>query len=140
MNKYSKYHKRDLGKRGEYSACMFLVKHGFSVLRRNYSNRIGEIDIIAEKSGVLHFIEVKSVSRETFGGHNCSDNSVPDFHSPEENIDNRKISKLERVASLYLAQNKLDNKQIQFDAITAVFLMGGGMTNPAIEYIPNINL
>ena len=51
---------------GENIAVRFLVKHNFSILERNYTKKWGEIDIIAEKSSKLYFIEVKSVTRETF--------------------------------------------------------------------------
>ena len=53
------------GEIGENIAVKFLMKHNFSIIERNYTKKWGEIDIIAEKSNKLYFIEVKSVSRET---------------------------------------------------------------------------
>jgi len=41
------------------------MKQGFSVIGRNYNKPWGEIDIIAQKSDLLCFVEVKTVSRET---------------------------------------------------------------------------
>lgn len=59
--------KRKIGDIGEELASMFLVKHGFEVIERNYRKKWGELDIIAAKDNLLHFIEVKTVdvSRET---------------------------------------------------------------------------
>ena len=50
------------GEIGENIAVKFLVKQGFSILNRNYTKKWGELDIVAEKAGKIHFIEVKSVS------------------------------------------------------------------------------
>lgn len=36
------------------------MKHGFSILERNVSNKYGEIDIIAKKRGIHYFFEVKA--------------------------------------------------------------------------------
>ncbi|MGE4511988.1 MAG: YraN family protein, partial [Sulfurimonadaceae bacterium] len=51
---------RAKGNEAETLACTFLFDAGFSVLERNFYSRFGEIDIIAFKEDVLHFIEVKS--------------------------------------------------------------------------------
>lgn len=44
---------------GEDKACNFLKKQGFEILKRNFHSKFGEIDIIAKKDEILHFIEVK---------------------------------------------------------------------------------
>ncbi|HAA2046827.1 TPA_asm: hypothetical protein GD813_03985 [Campylobacter jejuni] len=44
---------------GEDKACKFLKKQGFEILKRNFHSKFGEIDIIAKKDEILHFIEVK---------------------------------------------------------------------------------
>ena len=49
------------GDESESLATRFLEQEGFLILERNYfARKLGEIDIIAQKEGVLHFIEVKS--------------------------------------------------------------------------------
>lgn len=53
---------RSLGRAGESIACDFLVKKGFSVIRKNYTVRGGEIDIIAEDEKYIVFVEVKTRS------------------------------------------------------------------------------
>ncbi|MBX1885690.1 YraN family protein [Campylobacter peloridis] len=48
------------GKKGENDACEFLKSQGFEIIERNFHSKFGEIDIIAVKNNILHFIEVKS--------------------------------------------------------------------------------
>lgn len=66
-----------IGLIGEQIAQMFLVKHGFSVINRNFSSRFGEIDIIGIKGSRLYFFEIKTitVSHET-------ENSINDIVIP----------------------------------------------------------
>ncbi|NDJ27034.1 YraN family protein [Campylobacter sp. MIT 12-8780] len=45
---------------GEDKACAYLKKQGFVILQRNFHSKFGELDIIAKKDEILHFIEVKS--------------------------------------------------------------------------------
>ncbi len=51
---------RHKGAQAEDFACVFLRECGFEILERNFFARYGEIDIIALKDNVVHFIEVKS--------------------------------------------------------------------------------
>ena len=106
--------KQKVGRIGEDTACKFLVKHGFSVIEQNYLKKWGEIDIIAEKSNILHFVEVKTVSCENF--HNEINEK-----RPEENIHPRKVKRLSRVIQTYLLEKGNDEGEWQFD-IVAVFL------------------
>ncbi|MFC1625371.1 YraN family protein [Patescibacteria group bacterium] len=85
----------ELGKQGEKLCMKHFVKLGFKILEQNYWKKWGEIDIIAKKDNVLHFIEVKSVSYET-----DFDNFIP-----EENIHKFKKERLKRVINTYLAEN-----------------------------------
>jgi len=50
-----------IGHQNEASAVDFLITEGFQIIETNYyARKLGEIDIIALKDDVLHFIEVKS--------------------------------------------------------------------------------
>ena len=51
--------KQELGSFGEDVASAFLEKKGFTLIRRNFSCRLGEIDIIATEGEYLSFVEVK---------------------------------------------------------------------------------
>jgi len=53
--------RRDFGKKSEDIAIEYLEAIGFKIVDRNfYAKKLGEIDIIATKDNILHFIEVKS--------------------------------------------------------------------------------
>ncbi|MBQ6365076.1 MAG: YraN family protein [Oscillospiraceae bacterium] len=51
--------KRTAGSYGEDVAAAFLTRKGYTVLQRNFSCRLGEIDIIASDAAYLLFVEVK---------------------------------------------------------------------------------
>lgn len=105
----SQTQKQLIGNLGEDIACKFLMKHGYKILDRNYWKKWGEVDIVAEKNKVLHFIEVKSVSRVT-------------EYDPEENIHPRKRKRLSRAIQTYLLEKKVsDETEWQIDSL-AVFL------------------
>ncbi|MBX4181397.1 YraN family protein, partial [Candidatus Parcubacteria bacterium] len=59
--------KRKLGDIGENIACDFLKNRGYTIVERNYLRKWGEIDIVARKGEVIHFVEVKSVSGVSHG-------------------------------------------------------------------------
>ena len=90
--------KRKIGDVGENIVCKFLVKRGFEVIERNYSKKWGEIDIVARKAHKLHFIEVKSVTRENL------QNLRPetDNYRPEDNLHSWKLKRLSRIIQTYL--------------------------------------
>ena len=48
-------------------AVEWLVQHGFQLISRNWKSGRYEVDIIASREGVLHFIEVKSRHDDVFG-------------------------------------------------------------------------
>ena len=50
---------REIGNKYEDKSVETLIKEAYKILERNYQNRFGEIDIIAEKNKELVFIEVK---------------------------------------------------------------------------------
>ena len=99
------------GEIGEKVAQVFLMKHGFNVIERNYTQKWGEIDIVAKKQGKLHFIEVKSVSYETyrFRVKIFSDISRETYR-PEENMHPKKISKIQRTIQTYFLHRRVSHE------------------------------
>jgi putative endonuclease len=55
------------GKKGEELAAEFLIRNGYEILRRNFTFRRCEIDIIARKGDWLLFVEVKTRTSIEFG-------------------------------------------------------------------------
>ncbi|MDP2788676.1 MAG: YraN family protein [bacterium] len=107
-----------IGEIGENVAVKFLVKHGFSILDRNYTKKWGEIDVIAEKGSKLYFIEVKSVSRP--GLQDVARET--DDPRPEDNMHPWKLKRLSRTIQTYLlSKNVPDEREWQVDLLV-VFL------------------
>jgi putative endonuclease len=101
-----KTQKQKIGKIGEDCACIYLQNHGFSIIDRNYLRKWGELDIVAIKDKVLHFVEVKSVSRHL---NNVSGvTSRPnDSYRPEDNMHPWKLKRLGRAIQTYLLENEV---------------------------------
>lgn len=125
-------YKKKLGKTGENIATKFLIQNGFEIIIQNYQKRGGEIDIIAFKKGVIHFFEVKTVTRETY------DLNQNNFHKPEENVTLEKIRKIEKTANLFLTERGFTDECIQIDLLTVCFVKGS-KDDYLINYLPNIN-
>jgi putative endonuclease len=100
-----------IGELGEDIACKFLMKHGFSILERNYTKKWGEIDIIAQKEDKYYFIEVKSKSVKTLDG------VTHETNRPEDNMHYWKLKRLSRTVQTYLIHNRIGNTPWQFDLL-----------------------
>ena len=104
--------KRRIGNIGEDIACQYLERKGFVIIERNHLRTWGEIDIIAEKEGIVRFVEVKAVTRE----------NLPDVtreiegYRPEEQVHPAKLRKIARTAEMYM-NGKGDEREYQIDVI-----------------------
>lgn len=140
------YRNKEIGNKGEDLACQYLEQLGYEIIKRNHVDRVGEIDIIAYKDYVIHFVEVKSVSRETqndvihetFNNKNTSFKEKSHQYSPAEKVDRLKMRKIEKVAERFIFENGLEEEAYQFDLIM-VFIYDGGFRYK-IEVIENINI
>jgi putative endonuclease len=102
------------GALGEEIAATFLARKGFRIIEKNYRKPWGEIDIIAEKGGIVRFVEVKAFSGdlEKFSRESNS-------YRPEEQIHPAKLRKIVRTAQLYMAYGE-DDREYQIDAIGVI--------------------
>lgn len=87
------------------------MKHGFSILERNYTKKWGEIDIIAQKGNKRYFIEVKSKSVSNLNFVTYETNR------PEDNMHPWKMKRLRRVVETYLISKRLGSIDWQFDLL-----------------------
>ena len=134
--------KRKIGDQGEKVASRFLKRRGFKILKRNFLIKAGEIDIIAIKNNVIHFIEVKTVSRITQNSVSRETKSdvireTTDIFRPEDNVSSFKIQKIRRAIEVFISQNrslKFDNYQL--DVISVILETG---KKPKIEDIENVS-
>ena len=93
---------KNVGDSGEQFAAELLENAGFEIIQRNYLTKRGEIDIIAHKDGVLHFIEVKTRTTDCCG-------------TPAEAVTDIKKRRLRRAAEQYITGRRLSWRNISFD-------------------------
>ena len=62
------FYKKEIGNFGENEAVKFLKKKHYRIVKRNFSCKFGEIDIIARFKKELVFVEVKTRSSKAYGG------------------------------------------------------------------------
>jgi putative endonuclease len=106
------------GDKSEDLATEFLEQESFVILERNYfARKLGEIDIIAQKDEVLHFIEVKSGKSDSF--------------DPVYNVTPAKLRKVVNSAHYYMKVKQLD---LSF-SIDALIIRGD-----EVEFIENVTL
>lgn len=103
-----KTQKQKTGNIGEGLACRFLIERGFKIVEKNYRKKWGELDIVAEREGILHFVEVKAISN-------------PDYN-PEANLRLWKKQRLSRAIRTYLAERKIPDEQDFLIDIIAIYL------------------
>lgn len=97
----------DTGKAGEKLAAAWLAENGYTILQRNWRYSHYEIDLIATKNKLLHFVEVKYRS-SNWGGY------------PEDAVNKKKIKDLLRAIDQYLFMNQQhDNFHLDILSITA---------------------
>lgn len=95
---------RERGNLGEEIAREYLREKGFKILESQFFARVGEIDIVAERAGRLHFVEVKTRSSELFG-------------TPEEAMTARKLERVLKAVGIYLDKNKITHENYQVDLV-----------------------
>jgi Holliday junction resolvase-like predicted endonuclease len=112
-----------IGQWGEQTAAVYLLERGYEIVAMNvHCDPYGEIDIIAEKDGIIIFVEVKTYSKKQLG-------------TPAQNIDQNKLKKLEAAIHKYVVDMKV-KKDIFLDVI-CVYLKP---SIPMFEHFKGIRL
>ena len=97
------YRKKLIGREGEAEAARYLERKGYKIIGLNYSCRVGEIDVIAEKDGFAAIVEVKL--RES-----------SEFAEAREFVTRSKQAKLRRAAEHWMMTSETE-LQPRFDVI-----------------------
>ena len=94
------------GKIGERLASLFLLRKGYSIIRKNYRSLYGEIDLIAfnEREKEIVFVEVKLRGRGSLS-------------SPLESVDKGKQERIRRTAMKFLSKTQIAYDSLRFDVI-----------------------
>jgi putative endonuclease len=97
---------RQAGAHWEKTAESFLTGQGLKLLQRNFSSRLGEIDLIMEDDKTIVFVEVRYRKSSHFGGG-------------AESITIHKQNRISRTAAWYLVKNPHRAEQFcRFDIIS----------------------
>lgn len=89
---------------GERVAERWLLARGWRVLQRRYRNGHRDIDLIAERDGLVAFVEVKARSGDQFG-------------DPVEAVNWKKRNELARSAMTWIDRHGKPGEQYRFDVI-----------------------
>ena len=92
------------GKSGEEIARDYILSKGYTILEKNYRNKIGEIDIIAMDYDILVFIEVKTRTSTLYG-------------YAFEAVDSKKQRKIINTSMIYVKYKNYLNTQLRYDII-----------------------
>lgn len=111
-----------LGNRGERLAARYLRRLGYRILARQYSNRWGEVDLIALDGSCLVFVEVKT-RRSDAAGH------------PVEAVTYEKQRRLTAAALVWLKRHRLLENPARFDVVAVVW--PDGSRTPEITHYRN---
>ena len=114
--------RQELGKWGEDLALDYLIKKGYVLIERNFSNKYGEIDLIMKDHETIVFVEVR-VRSSNYSG------------TPIESINYKKQKKLLAMGRVYLLKRfKTENIDCRFDALGISLETS---QKPIIEHLEN---
>ena len=94
-----------LGASAEDRAEAALVAAGYSIVVRNWTCKIGELDLVARDRGVLVFVEVRS-------------RAASDHGRGAEMVSFGKRRRIERLAQIYLACERPPSSDVRFDVVS----------------------
>ncbi|SHE59613.1 putative endonuclease [Seinonella peptonophila] len=99
--------RKAIGRYGETLAASHLEKLGYQVIERNWTSRLGELDIIAISDNQVIICEVRTTTQTYFGYG---------FQS----VDRKKQQKLQRLALQYVAEKGWSHLNIRMDVISVL--------------------
>lgn len=106
---------------GEIYAARYLRENGYNILTSNYVCRFGELDLVAEKGGIICVTEVKTRNKKT-------------NIRPMEAVDESKRQRVEMAAKSFIKLAKIQG-EIRFD-VCEVYL-DDNFALAGINYIEN---
>ncbi|MDO8496574.1 MAG: YraN family protein [bacterium] len=117
----------EFGQWAENNVAQYLEQKSYSILDKNYRKKWGEIDIVAEKNGILIFVEVKANKKELAG------------FEPENRVSPEKLRRLNRAIQTYLAAKKYSPDQDwQIDIVSLTLDHDRGVAK--IKHFKNIEI
>jgi putative endonuclease len=97
-----------LGRWGEKRCQRFLRRKGFTTITRNFTCKLGEIDLIAtDRNGAIVFVEVRTRTDES-------------YTQAQETVTPKKRARLVRTAQYFLKTYKVKDRPLRFDVVAVV--------------------
>jgi putative endonuclease len=93
-----------LGEEGERIAASWLAQRGWRILDRRFRNGHRDLDLVAEREGLVAFVEVKTRRGKDFG-------------HPVEAVNWRKQRELTRSAAVWIARYGSGEQTFRFDVV-----------------------
>jgi putative endonuclease len=113
--------RRIFGDSAEGLAADYLVRAGLQIIERQYSSKMGEIDLIAMDGREVVFVEVKARKTAEFG-------------YPEEAVTPSKLRKIGNTAMGYLRRHGLESADYRIDVVAIEF----NIDPPRITHIKGV--
>ncbi len=114
-----------LGALAEEYASQYLIRKKYRIVGRNYRKPWGEIDIVAEREGIVVFAEVKANRKEIAG------------FEPELRVDGGKRHRMHRIAQTFLTDHHFPADQPwQMDVLAVTFVAERGVAK--VRHYKNI--
>jgi putative endonuclease len=111
-----------LGRWGERRCERFLQNKGLRTLIRNYSCKMGELDLVmVDPDGTLVFVEVRARADEQFG-------------PVEATVNSAKRERVSKAARHFIAAHRIEDRPLRFDVITLIL---GHRGPPQIRHYEN---
>lgn len=115
-----------LGALAEQYVSEYLVGKNYRIVGHNYRKPWGEIDVIAEKDGIVVFVEVKANRKEIVG------------FEPELRVNPGKRHRMARIAQTFLVDYRFPSDQSwQMDVVAVTFVKERGVVK--IRHYKNID-
>lgn len=112
--------RKQLGRRAEALVAERYAADGYVIEARNWSCRVGELDIVAARAGLLVFVEVRAHSTDF-------------LPSPTMTVSRSKQTRIARAADRYLAARSASSIDIRFDVVGVRF----GRRGPLFDVVEN---
>ena len=108
------------GRFGEAATETLYVRRGFRVVARNWRCRMGELDLVLQRDGLLVICEVKTRRGARFG-------------AGFDAVDGRKRRKLRTVGEAFLQQTRVRPLAVRFDVASVRLRLDGSAVVEVFE-------
>jgi putative endonuclease len=99
--------RRAFGGEAEDLAVRYLEQQGYTIRDRNVPCRVGELDIVAERDGIIVIVEVRMKTSGEWG-------------DPSETVIGEKQRRVVKATLYYLQGERLTDVAVRFDVISVV--------------------